>query len=422
MVASRGSPTKIFSAPSSASRKDVERRRRLKETRNELMNRFARRLAPLTLVVMNAVAGCSAPDPFSGADFERSISTQPLPYVALVREVAITDLDGGTATTAVGKTFPLDVTQTELAIRRTIEEALDRHAVFAAVGSDEGDLALRGLVPEIEIEIAIRQIPGVTEYAHSNSDMKWVNLFLWIFAGLPGWIIEDTYVDPGVRGISCRVVRRRGDDRRELSRFELDLSEVNKLNFLRRASWAEYFIQILVPPFLVTSNQEVARESLWENHASRIQSGIPSRIKDGLARSLVGKLPQIIVVEPVVATGGSEEFDSAATSDDFEILIFSDVIPESVRVDALAGEPGAVLKRRLLETEPDVVEEEYWTPAARTSLGQPPDFLAEYRYKLRVTAPGLLRDLERRSGGMLRVSLEVPSGRQLVEQTWTVRY
>ncbi|HLU50151.1 MAG TPA: hypothetical protein VK116_18770 [Planctomycetota bacterium] len=369
-----------------------------------------------SVILLALLSACAAPDPYSGAEYEQASSSAALPYVALIHPVRLVDGRSGDVRPIGATTFPPNVTPAIETLHREIEEALERHKVFAVVSSDPAELDTRGLEPELEVEVAIERAKSVSEFPHQTTGMKWVNLVLWLFAGAPGWIIEDTYVHPGVTAVTCRV-RENGEGGRELLSFNVDLAEVNKLNFVRRASWAEYLKQVIVPPFLVGSDPETVAESLWENYVSRIQSGVPRSIKRDLLRNLVGKAPLLLVASPRRVNG-----EYIAGAQNLDLLIFADEVPGVVTVHALRQQEDRHASRWLASFEPDPAPREEWLPIAESVLLDDAEFLDGYRYKLRVMAGELLAPLLAGNSTILRFTVGFPSERRVVERSWTIEY
>ncbi|MBN1441772.1 MAG: hypothetical protein JXA90_03635 [Planctomycetes bacterium] len=377
----------------------------------------------LTAAVLWLLASCSAPDPYSGKAYDDAVSTPVLPYAVRIKEIQFTDVeaepgavDDDPAILGVKPARIVDP-QNELQMRAKIKDALETYRVFTLVAYDETDFQSRSLTPELEMEVILEARTHLRDFPHEATGMKWWNLFLWLFAGFPGWIIEDMHVDPGVEKIICRLTSTGGVSGGEVFRREIDLADADLLNFMRRAHWKEYLMNIIIPPFLISSDRETADESLFDNYVSRMQSGLSREIKGGLSRHMAGmegKAPQLLLISPVEVGG-----EISGPSRSIDVLVFSDEEAETIEVEHIAaGEKPA----KILDEELAPVARTQWREKASRVLTGEIDYLLAYGSVFGIEIPDALADLPRGGDGYLRFKVAFSTRTGTVTRTWTAPY
>ena len=383
------------------------------------------RILPVLVVL---AVGCSAPDPFKGAQFSDATQRPTLPYIVALKGIRVNDLDsqpidssagsgGDNSPTGEGSPAGEDGSPSEIPgvesflltrpselgdVAAKVKEGLERYGVFTAVYTAD-ETPAPGLEPELELTINISQRANQREFADLNNGYKWVNLPLWLFAGIPGWIIEDTEVDPGVLEITYELRRNQRGEMVDVMVDNLNTVGINELNFLRRASWMQYLTQIIIPPFLVGSDYETANEELYENYVSRLQSDLSSGIKTGLIDSLgARKVPQLLVTRP---SGGR-----------IEAVVFSDRVMDGVSVELIRDGSST----RIVDGAEPENARSTWRSTLDGELGEL-DALGRYAYQYKVVV-----DVGAEASGdgssYLRFTGEFPHATGFDRETWTSRY
>ena len=229
--------------------------------------------------------------------------------------------------------------------------------------------------------------------------------------------MEDTHVEAGVTGVSFALKRISTDpdalDEATLLARNVDLTDANKLNFMRRAGWSEYFLQLVVPPFIVDSDPDVADEALFENYVARMQSEIPRELKEGLSRDMVGKTPQLVVNAPLRI---ADKIESKAGR--LDVIVFSDREPDVIQIHRISSDNGRD-PRLLLEEELEPLQASEWQAKSRGTLGADVEYLGDYLYASGFTQESVLNDMEAGVGGYLRFTV---SFRNAPDRTWTTPY
>lgn len=240
-------------------------------------------------------AGCSATDPFSGSAYDKALEIPALPYSVTVLDVEMPlefgsagGLDDGSFVPPLiaDETFVNDITD-------SIVDALDEFETFASSGR-VGENAIPADL-EIQLRIATTQPTQVDRIEDTSS--VWVNTGLWFLLGLPGWIMDDVrYVQP--IEMSYTVTNR--STGATLLESVIDIGDDNVLNFLRRAGWRQFLLQIVVPPFVtdrITPDVDRADSALYENYISLIQRTIGGTLKRKLIAELIGSSRPVVLVE-----------------------------------------------------------------------------------------------------------------------------
>ena len=256
---------------------------------------FTVRSALVWLTIV-AISGCSAPNAFTGSEYESIRKKTPLPYVLKVNQIHLKP-DQGEPPLGVQPLAIADPNNhTEL--RESIKTALEKYRVFSAVILDQEE---NGLKPELQLTLTIfapvRKDVGKIEH----TGLIWPNLFLWLLAGVPAWFLEDTAIDQGVEiSYSISYLETPSQEEKEAESTtplpeilinRVDLSDAKTLNFVRRAGFWQYVLQTMIHPFLVPSNREVADDALYENYVWKLQTEIPPYLKENLQASLSAGSP-----------------------------------------------------------------------------------------------------------------------------------
>ena len=269
----------------------------------------ARRIAgSIVLAALFGAVGCSSTTPFEGEAFEL-VKNQPAhPFTVAVevqQNVTGTQAPDAMVPAIVNEERKADI---EAAIVRALEEYNTFSAAYPQAAGTASDLALL-----VSVTAPANQELGEPE----RNNLMWGSLFLWLLAGFPGWILEDTEMDTGIE-MNYRLVRRFSETEQASEveyreRRPIDVAEAEKLNFWRRAGLWQYTQQIIIPPFLVKSDLEKADQSMYEGFTARMQQELGQRIKQELARAQVNRVGSSIPFLEVVESG-SEPY----------LLLFSD--------------------------------------------------------------------------------------------------
>ena len=287
-----------------------------------------------------ALIGCATPSPFEGPEYESLRSQQSHPFTVSVK----VDQQAG----AAGEMTPMMMNSGErVAIEQAVVDALNNYNVFAAAYR-----AGNGVEPDLELRVNISAQTDQQMGEVNRNNLVWANLFLWLLAGFPGWILKDTEMSSGI-DVKYEVVRPFTGETPEMgyqTPAAVDFAEAARLNFWNRAGLWQYVQQLIIPPFFVSSDMEKADRSLYEKFQARMQRDIGESVKAGIGRAqLDGSLPSLYVVP---LSGSSDAY----------LFLFSPVPQE--QTEMVAGEATA--------TEPTEVE---WTnlgsPAGQAILAEP---------------------------------------------------
>lgn len=236
-----------------------------------------------------AGAGCSSSSPFKGSDFDLARESEVYPYAVrvVVRQ--------SEPATALGVMNPRLISKGLTAeIEEQVVQALKRYRVFSwphrAVEPGRADL---------ELVVNISAPAGKELGDVRTNGYVWPNLFLWLLAGFPAWLLEDTQVDTGLR-VAYELRTASTPDLAAVQGGSVSLTAEERLNFWDRAGLWQYVQQILVPPFLVSSNKDIADASLYEKFVACMQRDIGSSLKEDLWSRLLnnpqGPIPLLVAL------------------------------------------------------------------------------------------------------------------------------
>jgi hypothetical protein len=209
-------------------------------------------------------------------------------------------------------------------IAASVLDALVQFDTFSSVaregeGSVPADLA-------VKLRITTNRATQVERIEPTNT--VWVNTGLWFLLGLPGWIMDDVrYVQP--IEMSYTVTDRKSGE--AIFAASIDIGDDNVLNFLRRAGWRQYLLQIVVPPFVtdrIAPDLDRADAALYENYISLIQRSIGGALKRDLTSHLIAQGRPVVLVD-----SGTRGKKSAA-------WIFSESAVSSARLRGRGGSGG----------------------------------------------------------------------------------
>jgi hypothetical protein len=127
-------------------------------------------------------------------------------------------------------------------------------AAAGARSGDDRDALLRISVWPISRE----DLPETT----SSTTLSVLTGVLWFAAGIPSWFIRERTYDPYLAA-ELRVERTGLAEGTSMPPQPFEAASQD-LSFWDRASFGQYFVQILVPPPLLPANEEMARDSLTE--------------------------------------------------------------------------------------------------------------------------------------------------------------
>ena len=244
----------------------------------------------LLLSLSAVLIGCATPSPFEGPEYEDLRNQQSHPFTVSVK----VEQQAGTRT--AGEMTPMMMNSGErVAIEQAVVDALNQYNVFATAYRDgaggDPDLQLRvNITPKLERNVGEAR----------KNNLIWPNLFLWLLAGFPGWILEDTEMSSGV-DVNYSVVRMfpSGASNMDYQKpAAVDFTDAQRLNFWRRAGLWQFVQQIIIPPFLVKSDMEKADRSLYTKFQARMQREIGESIKNGIGRAQLDEsYPSLHVVD-----------------------------------------------------------------------------------------------------------------------------
>ena len=270
-------------------------------------------------VVLLLSLGCASEQPYRGPEYENARKTEALPYTVQVQ--VNPKVVGGTQ--PQGTMVP-SVAKQEMQgdIERAVVNALLRYRTFAAAypttparavedkDAEKADPAWwtePGVKPDARLIIDITAPAGRELGDVERNGYAWANIFLWLLAGFPGWILEDVEVSPGVQ-IKYTLVRTVGDKPDVVLSGErfINLNDDEKLNFWNRAGLWQFVQQLIIPPPLVKSNDEVADESLSERYVARVQRRIGESAKPEAKEGTLSREGEPLPVASVINLGGNQ--------------------------------------------------------------------------------------------------------------------
>lgn len=234
-----------------------------------------------------SLVSCGTAGPFKGSEFEAARQTEVYPYSVRVT-VKQTDTN-----VARGVMNPRLVSEEMKAtIEQQVVESLRQYRVFAwPYPSQESRQA------DLELVVNISAPPGKELGKVTTNGYVWPNLFLWLLAGFPAWLLEDTEVDTGIQ-VAYELTQASMPDSGVVQNGVVSLTAEERLSFWDRAGLWQYVQQLIVPPFLVGSNKDIADASLYEKFVARMQGDIGARLKQDLWTKLLshpqGPLPLLI--------------------------------------------------------------------------------------------------------------------------------
>jgi len=256
------------------------------------------------LLAAACISGCSTSGPFKGEEFDkaRKKETQPFTVRVEVKQDLKVASPVAEATESDGALTPPMIVNPEQreAIEAAVVEALEKYNAFALAYQGEG----QNLTPDLDLVIEISASPR-SEMNTAKNNKMYYNLFLWLLAGFPGYIMADTEVAPNV-SIEYTLSRSFAGDAtqgEEIQTIDLSVGEVQQLNFFDRAGAWQYVQNIVIPPPFVASNEAVADESLYENFVEKIQRGLGRSIKQELAGWQMDKEGRPLPVVQVFSDG-----------------------------------------------------------------------------------------------------------------------
>ena len=273
---------------------------------------------PVWAAIVVLSVGCASEEPYRGPEYEKARKTEALPYTVQVQVKP--QVVGGTQ--PQGTMVP-SVAKEEMQgdIERAVVSALMRYRTFAAAYPtapaskvEDEDEAKQdpawwtepGVKPDARLLIDITAPAGRELGNVERNGYAWANVFLWLLAGFPGWILEDVEVSPGVQ-IKYTLVRTVGDRQDVALSGErvINLTDDEQLNFWNRAGLWQFVQQIIIPPPLVRSNDEVADESLRERYVARVQRQLGESAKPEMKDGTLAREGEPLPMASVVDLGGN---------------------------------------------------------------------------------------------------------------------
>jgi hypothetical protein len=249
-----------------------------------MFQRLLATVSTLTIVwVIGVVVGCSAPDPYNYPRFEDLKVLPPQPFAVRVRVEQRLDESHYPAGAVTPALLDRDTRRAEIETR--LAESLREHRAFARVLTSSEPAAADA---DVEIVVDISSVPtnGETFQSQPNGN-KWWNAFVWLL-GPPSWIAADRDFDPSVEiryslirlGAKGASVEGGAPSGEILVPRRIDLADSRSLNFVRRWTWAQVAMNLVVPTPFVPTDAGAANESLFENFVSRIQREIGQTVKE----------------------------------------------------------------------------------------------------------------------------------------------